>query len=32
VIRDYLNGKIKFFTVPPALEGGNDEDEDVDME
>ena len=31
VIRDYLNGKLKFFTVPPHfdIEG---EDEDVEME
>jgi len=28
VIRDYLNGKIKFFSVPPVVEDGLDEEED----
>lgn len=29
VIRDYLNGKLKFFTAPPVIE---DEEEDEEME
>jgi nuclear GTP-binding protein len=29
VIRDYMNGKIKFFTIPPAFED-NIEDEEMD--
>jgi len=32
VIRDYLNGKIKFFTVPPVVEGDDDNDENEDVE
>jgi len=25
VIRDFLNGKLKYFTAPPILEGDDDE-------
>eukprot|EP00347_Sterkiella_histriomuscorum_P021384 403334160 len=33
VIRDFLNGKLKYFTAPPAMEGEDmDEDGDVEME
>jgi hypothetical protein len=31
VIRDFLNGKLKYFTAPPVVEGDDDGD-DVDME
>lgn len=31
VIRDYLNGKVKFFSVPPVVEDGADEEDDVEM-
>ena len=29
VIRDYLNGKLKFFTVPPVII--EEDEDDVDM-
>jgi hypothetical protein len=32
VIRDYLNGKLKFFTVPPHFDLGADEEDDVEMD
>ena len=31
VIRDFLSGKLKYFTAPPAVDGGDD-DEDMEME
>lgn len=31
VIRDYLNGKLKFFTAPPIMES-DDIDEDMEVE
>lgn len=33
VLRDFLNGKLKYFTAPPLVDGGDDnaEEDDVDM-
>jgi nuclear GTP-binding protein len=31
VIRDFLNGKLKYFTAPPLVDLGEDEEDDVNM-
>ncbi len=33
VLRDFLNGKLKYFTAPPLVDGGDDnaEEDDIDM-
>ena len=31
VLRDFLNGKLKYFTAPPLVDGADDEEEDAEM-
>ena len=31
VIRDFLNGKLKYFTAPPLVDLAEDEEDDVNM-
>jgi ribosome biogenesis GTPase A len=32
VIRDYLNGKLTYFTTPPVVDDDDQDEEDVEMQ